>query len=222
MKALIIEDNKITRKQICRILKNLDFRVFEADSGEAGLKITENENIDIIVLDINLLSMCGYSVCYFIRKNPEKHGDPKILMLSERIESKDVVKGFKEGTDDYLRKPFIEEELVFRIMSLLKRSKKPVAKKLTHKSIILDLNNEQLKVDGVNIKVTPKEFKLIEFLINNHGLVVKKEKIYCSVWDRDYFPENKTLDVCLTRIKKKIPIFSEYLKTYKGIGYKFD
>lgn len=222
MKVLIIEDNRVTRKQLRSILSEFEFDIFESESGERGLEICENNDIDLIILDINLVSMTGYSVCRLIRQNNDKYGNPRILMLSERSETEELLMGFRKGTDDYLRKPFVEEELVFRVMSLFKREGVNLNKKLSYKNLKLDVETKELYVDDEIVKITIKEFGVIELLVKNKGTLVKKEKFYNEIWNRNYYPEMKTLDVCLSRIRKKVPSLAEYIKSYRGLGYRLD
>ncbi|ALB46309.1 response regulator transcription factor [Clostridium beijerinckii] len=220
---LVVEDELSIRSFICLNLRKKKYEVLEAENGEEALSIFNNRKIDIVLLDLMLPGIDGFEVCQKIRDISQSVG---IIMLTARSQEEDRVKGLVEGADDYLLKPFSMVELEARIISLARRLNHIYSKK--ESSVIksgpfeLDVINKKVSHLGKDIKVTPTEYCLLQFLINNKNKVFTRNDILDEVWGINYIGDEKVVDVNIRRIRKKIendPSAPEYLRTDWGYGY---
>ncbi|MBE6091060.1 MAG: response regulator transcription factor [Clostridium beijerinckii] len=220
---LVVEDELSIRSFICLNLRKKKYEVLEAENGEEALSIFNNRKIDIVLLDLMLPGIDGFDVCQKIRDISQSVG---IIMLTARSQEEDRVKGLVEGADDYLLKPFSMVELEARIISLARRLNHIYSKK--ESSVIksgpfeLDVINKKVSHLGKDIKVTPTEYCLLQFLINNKNKVFTRNDILDEVWGINYIGDEKVVDVNIRRIRRKIendPSAPEYLRTDWGYGY---
>lgn len=220
---LVVEDELSIRSFICLNLRKKKYEVLEAENGEEALSIFNNRKIDIVLLDLMLPGIDGFEVCQKIRDISQSVG---IIMLTARSQEEDRVKGLVEGADDYLLKPFSMVELEARIISLARRLNHIYSKK--ESSVIksgpfeLDVINKKVSHLGKDIKVTPTEYCLLQFLINNKNKVFTRNDILDEVWGINYVGDEKVVDVNIRRIRRKIendPSAPEYLSTDWGYGY---
>ncbi|NRT75843.1 response regulator transcription factor [Clostridium beijerinckii] len=220
---LVVEDELSIRSFICLNLRKKKYEVLEAENGEEALSIFNNRKIDIVLLDLMLPGIDGFEVCQKIRDISQSVG---IIMLTARSQEEDRVKGLVEGADDYLLKPFSMVELEARIISLTRRLNHIYSKK--ESSVIksgpfeLDVINKKVSHLGKDIKVTPTEYCLLQFLINNKNKVFTRNDILDEVWGINYIGDEKVVDVNIRRIRRKIendPSAPEYLRTDWGYGY---
>jgi DNA-binding response OmpR family regulator len=220
---LVVEDELSIRSFICLNLRKKKYEVLEAENGEEALSIFNNRKIDIVLLDLMLPGIDGFEVCQKIRDISQSVG---IIMLTARSQEEDRVKGLVEGADDYLLKPFSMVELEARIISLARRLNHVYSKK--ESSVIksgpfeLDVINKKVSRLGKDIKVTPTEYCLLQFLINNKNKVFTRNDILDEVWGINYVGDEKVVDVNIRRIRRKIendPSAPEYLRTDWGYGY---
>ncbi|WP_271812617.1 response regulator transcription factor [Clostridium beijerinckii] len=220
---LVVEDELSIRSFICLNLRKKKYEVLEAENGEEALSIFNNRKIDIVLLDLMLPGIDGFEVCQKIRDISQSVG---IIMLTARSQEEDRVKGLVEGADDYLLKPFSMVELEARIISLARRLNHIYSKK--ESSVIksgpfeLDVINKKVSRLGKDIKVTPTEYCLLQFLINNKNKVFTRNDILDEVWGINYVGDEKVVDVNIRRIRRKIendPSAPEYLRTDWGYGY---
>ncbi|WP_238901353.1 response regulator transcription factor [Clostridium sp. YIM B02500] len=220
---LVVEDELSIRSFICLNLRKKKYEVLEAENGEEALSIFNNRKIDIVLLDLMLPGIDGFEVCQKIRDISQSVG---IIMLTARSQEEDRVKGLVEGADDYLLKPFSMVELEARIISLARRLNHIYSKK--ESSVIksgpfeLDVINKKVYHLGKDIKVTPTEYCLLQFLINNKNKVFTRNDILDEVWGINYIGDEKVVDVNIRRIRRKIendPSAPEYLRTDWGYGY---
>ncbi|WP_236898159.1 response regulator transcription factor [Clostridium beijerinckii] len=220
---LVVEDELSIRSFICLNLRKKKYEVLEAENGEEALSIFNNRKIDIVLLDLMLPGIDGFEVCQKIRDISQSVG---IIMLTARSQEEDRVKGLVEGADDYLLKPFSMVELEARIISLARRLNHIYSKKesLVIKSgpFELDVINKKVSHLEKDIKVTPTEYCLLQFLINNKNKVFTRNDILDEVWGINYIGDEKVVDVNIRRIRRKIendPSAPEYLCTDWGYGY---
>ncbi len=220
---LVVEDELSIRSFICLNLRKKKYEVLEAENGEEALSIFDSKKIDIVLLDLMLPGIDGFEVCQEIRNINQSVG---IIMLTARSQEEDKVKGLVQGADDYLLKPFSMAELEARIISLIRRLNHVHLKK--DNSIIksgpfeLDVINKKVSCLGNNIKVTPTEYCLLQFLINNKNKVFTRDDILDEVWGINYVGDIKVVDVNIRRIRRKIeqdPSTPKYLCTDWGYGY---
>lgn len=220
---LVVEDELSIRSFICLNLKKKKYEVLEAENGEEALDIFNNKKVDIVLLDLMLPGIDGFEVCQEIINISQTVG---IIMLTARSQEEDRVKGLVQGADDYLLKPFSMAELEARIISLTRRLNYVHLKKdssiLKSGAFELDVINKKVSYLGKDIKVTPTEYCLLQFLINNKNKVFTRDEILDEVWGINYVGDVKVVDVNIRRIRRKIehdPSTPEYLCTDWGYGY---
>lgn len=217
MNVLIIDDEDLIRDVVKEYCLNEGYKVYEAANGIEGLQILETETIDIIVLDIMMPKMDGYT---FFSKMKEKYNIPTIV-LSARTEEYDKLFGFSIGIDDYLTKPFSPRELIARIKAILKRSKKEEKEIFIYKGIKVDFKGRVLYIDDKEINITPKEFDLLAYFINNPNTAITREQILNKVWGYDYFGDDRTIDTHIKILRNKMGTYRDLIVTVRSIGYKF-
>lgn len=220
---LVVEDELSIRSFVCLNLKKKKYEVLEAETGEEALVIFKNKKIHIILLDLMLPGIDGFKVCQEIRNISQSVG---IIMLTARTQEEDKVRGLVKGADDYLSKPFSMVELEARIISLMRRLDYVVSKEdssiLKSGPFELDVKNKKVSCSGRDIKVTPTEYCLLQFLISNKNQVFTRDNILDEVWGINYVGDVKVVDVNIRRIRRKIefdPSTPKYLCTDWGYGY---
>lgn len=221
MKILVIEDDSCTAVIIGELLgTNEQNEIIFAETGEKGLEKSRAEMPDLIILDINLPDKNGFDICDTIREKPNVFGNPMILMLTSETEQKNIIKGLEKGADDYLKKPFDYSELILRVRGLGKRRPIIDIKWLKYKNITIDCEHYDVYEDDKQIEVKQKECEILVYFIENKGIVISRKKIFSKIWDMEYTQGNKTIDMTISRLKKKLKNIDENLKTISGIGYK--
>jgi response regulator receiver protein len=219
MKVLIIEDEKNLSMALKELLECEGFLVDSAFNGVDGLDNALSGIYDIIILDITLPKMNGIEVLQEIRKN---NISSSILMLTAKSETEDKIKSFKSGADDYLTKPFVTEELIARVWALSRRNAMEyVTEILRFSDIELDRTHHELKKDGRGIKLSTKEYQLMELLILNKGNVVKREYCINKIWGYESDIEYNSTDVYISFLRKKLNALKSdtIIKSVRGIGY---
>ena len=213
-KILIIEDEWKMRRLIKDYLVREGYHVDEAGDGKEGYeKFTETE-YDLIVLDVMMPKMDGWSVCRKVRETSKV----PVIMLTARSEESDELFGFQLEADEYITKPFNPQVLVARIKSIFRRAGK--ADKVVTKGIIVDEGVRRAILEGENLDLTPKEFDLLMYFVQNKGLALSREKILNSVWGWDYYGDVRTVDTHVKRLRRKIG--DAYVQTIRGFGYRFE
>lgn len=225
---IVVDDEKEIRDLIGIYLKNEGYEVIKAENGIKALEILEKENIDLIILDIMMPNMDGIEACTKIR---EEKNMP-IIMLSAKTEDMDKIWGLTAGADDYMTKPFNPLELIARVKSQLRRYKKfNVPNDYISDDIIeideLTINTatHEVKIGERKVKLTPREFDILELLARNKGIVFSIEKIYERVWKEEFFKSDNTVMVHIRKLREKIeesPRKPKYVKTVWGVGYKVE
>lgn len=217
MKIAIVEDDKATSLYIKDILLRQRYKVDTFDSGDKFLKAFKNKIYDLIILDVNLPDMTGFDICHHLK---EMYNETKIIILSERNKQVDINKGLTIGADDYIKKPFDSTEFILRINNLFKNYQNFSIDKIKYKDVIFDFKNFLVIENQKKIFLTKKENELLQYLIINKGITLSKCKIYSEIWDEEFREGNKTLEVYLGKLKKKINVIKENLITLKDIGYQ--
>ena len=222
-KILIVDDDQ----NICELLRlyaeKEGYTVSLAHDGRKAVECFEQESPDIILLDIMLPELDGWQVCREIRKKSQC----PIIMLTAKGETFDKVLGLELGADDYVVKPFETKEVLARIKAVLRRSGKqdPNEKKVvTFDKLSINLNNYELKVNGVQVDTPPKEMELIYHLASNPNRVFSRDQLLDEVWGFNYYGDIRTVDVHVKRLREKLEGVSDQwsLKTVWGVGYKFE
>ena len=220
---LVVEDELSIRSFVSLNLRKREYEVLEAETGEEALLLFKKNTIDIILLDLMLPGIDGFKVCQEVRNMSQSVG---IIMLTARTQEKDKVEGLVLGADDYLLKPFSFVELEARIISLLRRMDYTFAEKdsstLESGPFRLDLDNKKVTCAGCDIKVTPTEYSLLQFLISNKNKVLTRDRLLDEIWGVNYVGDVKVVDVNIRRIRNRIecnPSAPVYLCTEWGYGY---
>jgi DNA-binding response OmpR family regulator len=212
MKILVVEDEENIRKVIKKILEINEFEVLEARDGAEAMDIFYSEKVDLIILDWMLPKVNGIEVLKMVRQESSL----PILMLTAKSQEDDEVEGLEVGANDYLKKPFSLKILITRVKKLLNL----IGGKKKYGGLEVDLNNHKVYMEGKDIVISPKEFELLNYLILNSGIALKREKILADVWDFAYDGDYRTVDTHIKTLRKKIG--AEHITTVRGIGYKFE
>lgn len=216
-KILIIDDEWKIRKLIKDYLVREGYTVDEAGDGEEGIEKFFSTGYDVVILDIMMPKIDGWSVCRKIREESQV----PIIMLTARSDESDQLFGFDLEADEYMTKPFNPKLLVAKVKALLRRDRKIVDNvPMAFGDLIIDGVKREVKLKDVVLELTPKEYDLLYFFIENKGIALSREKILNSVWGWDYFGDSRTVDTHIKRLRKKIG--DEYIQTVRGFGYKFE
>jgi DNA-binding response OmpR family regulator len=223
-KILVVEDEEYIREFIIINLNRSNFSTFEAQTGEKALEILLGNEIDLVLLDIKLPGIDGYKVCKEIRT---KYPQVAIIMVTAKNHDMDKIMGLELGADDYVAKPFNPNELIARIRSVIRRTKKESGAHeciLAYGTIKIDLRAHKVFNDDNEIHLTPKEFEIVRILSQNPGSTYKRNQLFDTVWGDDFYGDTKTLDVHIRRIREKLednPTKPNYIETVWGVGYRW-
>ena len=219
-KILVVDDEQRMRKIINDFLSKSGYEVIEACDGEEALeKFFEDSEIDLILLDIMMPRLDGWGVCKEIRKESKV----PIIMLTARADESDELLGFDLGVDEYITKPFSPKILVARVEAVLRRTQGVGAKDILESAgIVMNKLTHVVTVDGVVVDFSFKEFELLEYFLENEGIALPRTTILNSVWNFDYYGEDRTIDTHVKKIRSKLGEKGKYIKTIWGIGYKFE
>lgn len=217
---LIVDDESRMRKLVKDFLIQKNFKVIEAENGEVAIKLFEEkkDKIDLILLDVMMPKLDGWSVLRQIRQN----SNVPVIMLTARGEEQDELFGFELGVDEYISKPFSPKILVARVQALLNRSKVKKENKTDYSGIVIDYDGRTVTVDGKDVEMSLREYELLTYLLENEDIALSREKILNNVWNYDYYGDSRTIDSHIKKIRHKLGKRGKYIKTIRGIGYKFE
>ena len=235
LKILVVEDESTVRRVIRQYLEREGYTVIETDNGGQALQLLHDEQPDLLILDIMLPGIDGYTIARSLRRpvDESKVQNIPIIMLTARSEENDRIIGFEVGTDDYITKPFSPRELVMRVKALLRRAAPAGAaaanidmgKALHFEGILLDPNTRMVKRDDTEIELTHKEFELLYFLASNPRHVFTRTQLLDQIWGYDFYGDDSNVTVHIHRLREKVevdPAKPKYVHTVWGVGYKFD
>ncbi len=218
-RILIVEDEARMRKLVGDYLKKEGYEMLEAEDGKRGLEIfNEQENIDLVILDVMLPEYDGWTVCREIRKDSQV----PIIMLTARGEESDELFGFDLGADEYVTKPFSPKILVARVNALLRRSDKTEKSIQSFEGLEIDAAGHHVSIDGKLIELSPKEYELLIYMVENEAKALEREQILNGVWGYDYFGDLRTVDTHIQRLRIKLGDKSQLIQTVRGVGYRFE
>ena len=220
---LLVEDDDTLRKTLAYNLSKEDYKVIQTGDGAEALSLARENGPDLIVLDVMLPSLDGLTICRMIRKE----SDVPIIMLTARGSEIDRIVGFEIGADDYIVKPFSLGEFLARVRAMLRRAPtaRSVIDKLEAGDLALDLIARRATQDGVELRMTHKEFDLLATLMRNKGAVLSRDLLLEHVWGYDYSGQTKTVDVHVRWLREKIerdPSHPQRIVTVRGVGYRFE
>lgn len=221
-KILVVDDEENIRKIISKYGKFEGYDVYEASNGMEAVADCKNNDYDIIVMDIMMPELDGFSACREIRKTK----NIPVIMLSARGEEYDKIHGFELGIDDYVVKPFSPKELMMRVAAILKRSnsKESSEKRDVYESdgIKVDFTGRIVTIDGERVEMAPRECELFFYLIKNKNIALSREKLITEVWGYDFYGDDRTLDTHIKILRKSLGKYNGRIVTLRGVGYRFE
>ena len=217
VKILIVDDEKNIREVIKEYSILEGYEVREADSGVKALELLNSEKFDLMILDIMMPIMDGFTLLNSI---PKEKRIPTII-LSARDDEIDKLEGFDRGIDDYLCKPFSPRELMARVKAILKRTKGDVDS-YSYDKLVVNFLEHTLKIDDKEINVTPKEFLILKYFIHNKRIAISREQLLNKIWGYDFYGDDRTVDTHIKMLRNNLGRYRDLIVTVRGIGYKFD
>ena len=217
-KILIVDDELRLREMISMILKNRGYQVIEGSNGAEAVTLTKTESPDLILLDVMMPIMNGFSACETIRNFYEG----PILMLTAKGEDVDQVIGLEKGADDYIIKPFTPMVLAARVQAALRRGHHHETDTLSVGHVSIDLKGRDVTVCNEHIALNRKEFDLLVYLAENRCISLSRDQILENVWGYDYLGSDSTVDSHINRLRNKLGVCEGYIKTVRGYGYRFE
>ncbi|MGF7050519.1 DNA-binding response OmpR family regulator [Paenibacillus sp. DS2015] len=219
--VLLVEDERRIREIVADYFKQQQWIVYEADNGKRALEMFEITKPNLIILDILMPGMDGFSVCRQIRNQ----SDVPIILLTAKSDDDDKIHGFELGADDYVTKPFSPKVLVVRANTLMRRLEgkvSPQGHNLRFGQAVLNTLAHRLNIEDIEIELTPKEYELLQFMIQNKGIVLSRDTILDRVWGADFEGDSRVVDTHIKKLRSKLGHESRYIRTVIGTGYRFE
>ncbi len=224
-RILIVDDEERIRAVIRKYAEFEGYETEEAENGMQAVEICRNKDFDVMILDIMMPELDGFSTC---RKIFEMKKIPTI-MLSARGEEYDKIHGFELGIDDYVVKPFSPRELMMRVKVVLSRNAANTAVNSESEREVfkidgleVDFTGRKVTIDGKAVSMTPKEYDLLFYMVRNRGIALTREKLITDVWGYDYYGDDRTLDTHIKLLRSSLQEYRKYLVTLRGVGYRFE
>ena len=216
MKILIVDDEPLIRNVIKEYCALENFEVEEADNGIDAIEKIKNNEFDLMILDIMMPKLDGFSAF----KEIKKMKDIPVIVLSARSEEFDKLTGFDLGADDYLTKPFSPKELMARIKAILKRTQN-IEDTYEYDGLKIDFKGRVVSIDNKELKLTPKEFDLLNYFISNKGIALSREQLLTKIWGYNFFGDDRTIDSHIKILRNNLGKYRDLIITIRGVGYKF-
>lgn len=217
-KILLADDEPRICKLVTDFLKKEGYSVLTAEDGKQALEIfQQHKDIDLVILDVMMPEIDGWAVCSKIRNESKV----PIIMLTAKSQETDELFGFHIGADEYITKPFSPMVLVARVKALLRRIKSDASSIKNINGLEIDEIARIVKIDGHIIDMTPKEFELLSYLVNNKGIALSRDQILNVVWDYDYFGDPRVVDTYIKKLRAKLGSKANLIQTVRGLGYRF-
>lgn len=225
-RILVVDDEVMIRQLIAKYAVFEGHTVAEAGDGMEAVQMCREGDYDILIIDIMMPELDGFSACREIRK----FSDIPIIMLSARGEEYDKINGFSLGVDDYVVKPFSPKELMLRIDAVMKRvrgSRRMPEEQSSNEVVELgglraDITARIVYIDGERVDMSPKEYELFFYMLKNRNIALSRDKLLSEVWGYDYFGDDRTLDTHIKLLRRSLGKYAEYIVTLRGVGYRFD
>ena len=219
LKVLVVDDESRMRKLVKDFLLRQNYEVIEAENGEEAVDtFFAMKDIALIILDVMMPKMDGWQVCREIRQ----YSKVPIIMLTAKSDERDELMGFELGVDEYISKPFSPKILVARVEAILRRTAASDGDIMEVAGIVLDKAAHEIRIEGVPLELSVKEFELLTYFMLNKGVALSREKILNNVWNYDYFGDARTIDTHVKKLRSKMGEKGDYIKTIWGMGYKFE
>jgi len=219
-KILIADDEQKIREVLREYAEFEGHEVEEAVDGMQAIEFAKNGSFDIIIMDIMMPRLDGFSACKEIRK----FSSTPVLMLSARGEEYDKLFGFEIGADDYVVKPFSPKEILARVNAIIKRNQTQTVQNdiITFEGLEINFTARDVKVDDVKISLTPKEYDLLFYLVRNKNIALSRNKLLEAVWGYDFFGDDRTIDTHIKMLRNNLGDYRKFIVTLRGMGYKFE
>lgn len=221
-RILIVDDEEKIRTIIRKYAEFEGYEITEAKNGMEAVEICSSQDFDVMILDVMMPELDGFSVCRMIR---EKKKIP-VIMLSARGEEYDRIHGFELGIDDYVVKPFSPRELMMRIKVVIGRNRSKQEddehETFSKEGLFVDFTGRIVSVDGKRVNMSPKEYELLFYLVKNKNIALSREKLITEVWGYDYYGDDRTLDTHIKLIRSRLGEYRKFLVTLRGVGYRFE
>ncbi len=219
-KILIADDEQKIREVLREYAEFEGNEVVEAVDGMQAVEMAKNQDFDIIILDVMMPKLDGFSACKEIRKTK----DTPVLMLSARSEEYDKLFGFEIGADDYVVKPFSPKEVLARINAIIKRNSSRSRETEVERFEGLEINYSArtVTIDGEKANLTPKEYDLLFYLVRNKNIAMTRNQLLEGVWGYDFFGDDRTIDTHIKMLRNNLGVYRKYIVTLRGMGYKFE
>jgi DNA-binding response OmpR family regulator len=217
---LVVEDDQDIADLLAHYLERAGHQVTRLSSGKDVMPQLRATPADLVILDLMLPGMDGLLVCQAMRADPATAGIP-VIMLTARGEEAERIAGLELGADDYVTKPFSPKELVARVAARLRRHAPPSRTSVvSYESITIDVDRHVVTLEGVEVKLTAKEFLLLQYLVQHRGRVLSRDLLLTDVWGYQYTGGTRTVDVHIRRLREKLPVLNDAIETVKQFGYK--
>ena len=217
MNILIVDDEEGIRSIIKEYCINDHFDCEEAENGEEALEKLKTKKFDLMILDIMMPKMDGFSLL----KNCPKEKRIPTIVLSSRGEEYDKLTGFDLEIDDYVTKPFSPKELIARVKAVLSRTKKKNIKQYTYDTLEVNFDAHTVKIDNKLINLTPKEYDILVFFLENKNIAISRERLLENIWGFDFYGDDRTVDTHIKMLRNNLGKYRENIKTVRGLGYKY-
>lgn len=218
LRVLVVDDEAKIREVVKEYGKVSGYEVDEANNGIDAIEMVKRNEYDCIILDIMMPELDGFSAC----KKIKAIKNVPVIMLSARQEEDDKLFSFDIGVDDYVTKPFSPKELMARIKVVCERNNSRSNDKYTFEGLVIDVDGRTITIDGEKVTLTPKEFDLLIYLIENKNVALAREKILTNVWNTDFYGDDRTVDTHIKMLRKDLGDYAKYITTVRGMGYKFE
>ena len=218
MNILVVDDEELIRNVIKEYIENEGYSYIEAKDGLEAIDVVKmNDKIDLIVMDIMMPNLDGFSACREIKKIK----DIPIIVLSARSEEFDKLTGFDLGIDDYITKPFSPKELIARIKAIMKR-KIGDNEQFIYEDLVIDYKAHSVKIKNIEVKLTPKEYDLLVYFVKNKNIALSREQLLSNIWGYDFYGDDRTIDTHIKMLRNNLGKYRDLIKTVRSLGYKFE
>lgn len=222
MKRLLIVDDEANIRLVVKEYAEFEgYEVAEAEDGMQAVELVKNQDFDVIIMDIMMPRLDGFSAC----KEIKKYKNIPVIMLSARGEEYDKLFGFELGIDDYVVKPFSPKELMARVKAVIKRSEHAAPanpNRLKFEGLEIDMAGREVYVNGKRVSMTPKEYDLLFYLVKNSNIALTRDKLLEEVWGYDFFGDDRTVDTHIKMLRNSLGEYRKFIVTLRGMGYKFE
>lgn len=219
---LVVDDEEKIRAIIRKYAEFEGYEITEAENGMEAVALCEKQDFDVIIMDVMMPELDGFSACKEIRKKKEIPA----IMLSARGEEYDRLHGFEIGVDDYVVKPFSPRELMMRIKVVASRNRKgeeqQERKLFVKEGLEVDFTGRMVKINGEKVEMTPKEYDLLFYMVENKNIALTREQLITEVWGYDYYGDERTLDTHIKLLRSSLGEYRKFIITLRGVGYRFE